>query len=201
MKPVVALDLDDLIYPFMDGMVPFHNERYGTALTVDDYHSFEFEQVWGGSREDAVSKVTQFFMELDDLGAFPPPTDSSVVAIDKLAVEFRLAIVTARFDELRELTLRWIDEHFPGRFDDVHLCNTFILGRATRRTKASVCEKMDAIALVDDSLANVTDVAATGRRGILFGNYAWNQSESLPERVVRAEKWDDVLSELMGEPK
>jgi len=195
-KRNLALDLDDVIYPFLPTMIPFHNDRYGTEFTVDDYHTFDFHEVWGGTRSEAMEKVVGFFDVLHKDGPVPDPMAEAATAIDKLAGEFRLVIVTARFDELRRHTHAWLDKHFPGLFEEVHLCNSF--GPGVRRTKASICDELDAVALVDDSLKNVTAVAATGRKAVLFGDYAWNRAGVLPAGVKRALTWDEVVSDILG---
>ena len=193
-KPVLALDFDDLIYPFMDTLVPFHNATYGTALDLNDFHTFEFSEIWGGTLEESIAKIDECF---DSLEGHPEPIDGSANAVKQLADMFELIIVTARPDSLRETTESFINQHFPDTFSSVHLCNSYAPeGYVNKKTKADVCQASDAVGLVDDSLSNVAAVAATGRFGVLFGNYGWNKADVLPAGVVRANDWNDVVRRL-----
>ena len=60
-RPVVAVDLDEVLGRFVKALCTFHNEEYGTELTPDDFSSYRFSEVWGGSDEDATAKVKAFF--------------------------------------------------------------------------------------------------------------------------------------------
>lgn len=193
--PRLALDFDDLIYPFMDQMVPFINARRGTDLTIDDFHTFDFDEVIGSTRLEAMELVDAFFSEPDDL---PPPLEGAVRSIEVLGAHFELHIVTSRADATRGHTMRWISHHFPTHFADVHLCNSYTTDdRPTKRRKVEVCELLDAVGLVDDGLHNVAEVAASGRKGLLFGSFAWNRADTLPPGVVRVAAWDAVVEELL----
>lgn len=58
---------------FIEGLANFHNHHYGTQLTLGDFFSYEFVEVWGGSHEDTAKKVLHFF-ETDffrELGTVP----------------------------------------------------------------------------------------------------------------------------------
>lgn len=58
----IALDCDELLCSFVEGVNAYHNRVYGTTLTVSDYHSTHFASVpgWGGDLETN-KKVHEFF--------------------------------------------------------------------------------------------------------------------------------------------
>jgi len=198
MKPALALDLDDILFPLMDLLVPFFNAHYEQSWTLEDFHSFEFEDIVGSTREDMLALLRRFVHEIE---GHPEPVEGSLAALSRLADEFRLYVVTSREDSMRERTLAWVEHHFAGHFEDVFLCNSYVTDRpVVARRKVDVCREVGAVALVDDSLANVTDVAGAGMRGILFGDFAWNRTATLPTGVVRVAGWDDVVAELLEGP-
>lgn len=194
-KPVLALDFDDLIYPFMAGFVPFVNSYHGTNLTLADFRTFNFEEVWGGTRDEAIERVLHYFEQIE---GHPEPVEGAIAAVEQLRERYDLVIVTAREERLRKSTESWLEAHLPVHFEQVHLCGTYATDPNTpKRTKLEVCREIDVVGLVDDSLHNVTELAAAGRRGILFGNYPWNEADELPAGVIRAPDWNAVLEELM----
>lgn len=195
MKPVLAVDFDDVLFPFMNRMVPHYNETYGTNFHIEDYKTFEFYDLWGGSREDAWDRVAAFF-DCSHSGVDPLP--GALEGIEALSEHYELAVVTARDESLRTYTEEWLHEMFPGRFHHVHLCNSYSLNPdIPRRTKLSVIEQLDAVALIDDSPNNVAAVARTGRRGLLFGDYPWNRTNELPEGVKRFVEWQSIVESLV----
>lgn len=59
-KPVVAVDVDEVLAQFTAKLADFHNDTYGgTSLTVDSFVSYEFHKVWGGSVQETDAKVQQ----------------------------------------------------------------------------------------------------------------------------------------------
>ncbi|CAN0358697.1 unnamed protein product, partial [Discosporangium mesarthrocarpum] len=52
-RRVVAIDLDEVLGLFVSQLVLFHNTTFGTSLTVEDFTSYEFHEVWGGGKEEA----------------------------------------------------------------------------------------------------------------------------------------------------
>ena len=60
-KPVLAIDVDEVIAYFIPSLADFHNETYGdTVLTAQSFFSYDFCKVWGGSLEDSYIKVCLF---------------------------------------------------------------------------------------------------------------------------------------------
>jgi hypothetical protein len=194
-KPVVALDLDDLIYPFIDHVIPFLNESLGLDSRKDDYHTYDFEVVLGTDRQTIVDLMPVFADRFAN--PHPQPLEGSLEAVVRMSENYRLAIVTSRPDEMHRRTIEWLDHHFSGVFEGVHLCNSYVIdGRASVRCKSDVCLEIGAIALVDDSLGNVTKAASKGVKGILFGDFPWNRADELPDGVTRVHDWEQVMDEL-----
>lgn len=43
----IAFDADDVLIDNVTMLNLFHNNKYGTRLTVEDYYTFNLSQVWG----------------------------------------------------------------------------------------------------------------------------------------------------------
>lgn len=65
-KPVLAVDVDEVIAFFIPSLAVFHNEVYGgdVPLTAQSFFSYDFCKVWGGSVEDSYVKVRSVFVFL-----------------------------------------------------------------------------------------------------------------------------------------
>mmetsp|Transcript_19883 Transcript_19883/g.48242 ORF Transcript_19883/g.48242 Transcript_19883/m.48242 type:complete len:242 (-) Transcript_19883:384-1109(-) len=198
-KPIVAIDMDEVLCQFLKGMIAFHNKHYHTSYQVADFHSYLFYEVWGGSYADTLKKVHDFF-ETDyfrNLEIVP----GAVEGIHRLRDRFRLVVVTSRQTSIQEESMRWLDRHFPGVFEDVLFGNHFsINGHEEKRTKREMCEEVNAIALVDDAPSYIEDARHCLQKAILFDldkSYGWNQKADLSHpNTVRCTDWEGVVREL-----
>lgn len=194
-KPVLALDLDELLFPFVENFATFVNVKNGTSYAVEDFVTYEFEDTFETTMDVIICWVDEFLRQHDPTST---PVDGAVEAIRSLQSRFTLFVITARDDAHEEHTLAWLHNHFPDMFDKLMFCNLYPPGRVDSRTKAELCDEIDAIGLVDDSIDYVSAVAATGRKGILFGDYPWNRSVVLTPGVVRARNWDELSRVLVA---
>lgn len=202
-KPVLAVDVDEVLADHMKILCVFHNQTYGSDLTPDDFHSYQFHEVWGGSTDESKVKVTAF--NQSELFQEIPPVEGSVEYIHKLSQYFDLQIVTSRSFVLEESTKQWVEKHFPNLFSNIHFGNHYGTG-GTVRSKPQMCAEAGAIMLIDDSFDYAVQCAARGIPVVLFGDYAWSRSRTLtPEEnnlhslVRRANDWKTVYSIIQNQ--
>ena len=55
----IGLDLDEVLSRFVLGLVEYYNSTYKTSLKLEDFHSYKFWEVWGGTKEDTIKKISQ----------------------------------------------------------------------------------------------------------------------------------------------
>ena len=79
-------------------------------------------------------------------------------------------------------------------FESVEFTNYF---SENPRSKSDVCRALNAQYLIDDHVHHATVVAETGIKVLLFGDYPWNQAESLHPNITRKKDWPAVLQLLM----
>jgi 5'(3')-deoxyribonucleotidase len=192
-KSVLAIDIDEVLFPLVPEIAAYHNTHHGTNLKVDDFVTYDLEKVWGGTVAEAVAKVNAFFA----VGNIQiEPIDGAIENLKRLADSYRLVVITSRHDSLTDATHAWLDRHFAGVFETVILAGNHYAGGDVK-TKVSLCREMGAVALIDDSLRYVKECSNVGQRAILFGDYPWNQADDLPAGIVRAQDWDEVRNLLM----
>ena len=192
-KPILAVDIDDVLFPFNSNLLDWHNLVHGTDLVIDDYTSFRLDEVWGGTKAEATAKVGEFQRYPGSLEGGPLP--GALDAIGGLKSRYKLVVVTSRQISITCETEAWINIHFPNVFDGVYFAN-YHNEQAPRLTKAEVCQEIGVDLLIDDHLDYVRECAGQGIKAILFGDYPWNQAEGLPDGVVRAHNWQEVVKAL-----
>ncbi|KAH9853054.1 hypothetical protein C2E23DRAFT_868248 [Lenzites betulinus] len=194
-RPVIAVDMDDVLSQTNDAVAKWHNDTYGTKMTLDDFYYYYYwmNPYWGNPTE-TVQKVEKIW-ETDYLEKAPavPGAYEGVLHLKNLG--FRLVVVTARQPRELDRSLGWLDAHFPGLFETV-ICT----GQSqetladehelvTKLSKADVCRRIGAKFLVDDSAENALKCATADPPVpvLLFGDYAWNR---------HAAHYDDVKKEV-----
>lgn len=191
-KEVVAVDVDEVLFPFVQEFCVWHNQEYGTSFLAGDFHSYEFSHVLGLSVPETVNRV-HAFLDQEDSHDDVSPIGQSVDGVHKLSERFSIVPVTARHPKFREVTERYLDEYFGGVFRAAilvgHTATVDVL-----RTKAEVCLGLGARGLIDDSIDHVTSCVEQNLDGVLFGNYAWNRSDDLHPEITRCETWPKVLA-------
>lgn len=192
-RPIVAIDLDDVLADNAGGFVAWSNARWGLNLTVEDYDE-RWGNMWqtGRDSEETERRAIEFHHSgaVGNYRHFP----EALPVLKRLAKRYELVIVTSRRGILKLETHGWLDRHFPGVFSAVHFAGIYddmTLGRHAA-TKTELCQKIGAAYLIDDQAKHCVDAARVGIRALLFGDYAWNRSESLPDGVTRVRDWAEV---------
>eukprot|EP01130_Rhizamoeba_saxonica_P017529 TRINITY_DN8521_c0_g1_i1.p1 TRINITY_DN8521_c0_g1~~TRINITY_DN8521_c0_g1_i1.p1 ORF type:complete len:145 (-),score=26.78 TRINITY_DN8521_c0_g1_i1:267-701(-) len=124
-KVVVAVDIDEVLAKFVETLAEYHNKHYGTTLTISCFHSYHFSDVWGGSDEEAMEKVTRFLHseEFSNL----PMIEESYPVLKELhdTGKFKFVVVTSRQTSISEITHNWINKHYPGIFASIKSGNHY----------------------------------------------------------------------------
>lgn len=193
-KPVIVCDFDDVLFPLIEGLSDHHNDAHGTTLTPEDFVSYNFNEVWGGSQQEA-NLIIEAFLANDNLHLEPLPGVQA--ALTRLSQDFQLVIVTARNHLFEPSTVRWLRHRLPDLFSEVVFAGNHHDGRGFR-TKGEICRELQALLIIDDHPANLASAVQQGTDAILFGTKAWSSLEGLPKRVVHCETWPDVTEYIYG---
>ncbi|EKU21290.1 5 deoxy cytosolic type c protein domain containing protein [Nannochloropsis gaditana CCMP526] len=165
---VVAVDLDEVLGLFVETLARFHNEVYGGSLTADDFHSYDFVHVWGGTREEANAKVLAFFK----------------------SSHFQFCI--------QRETEEWVQKHYPGIFTGLHYGNHYSATGPQRSKGDMCQAIKAQLLVDDSLRYAHQVAQDAGIPVLLFGDYAWNQADpslppsSLPPSITRVTRWEDV---------
>jgi uncharacterized HAD superfamily protein len=191
-KPIIAVDIDDVIAANAQGFVDWSNSRYGTSLSVDDYDD-RWALVWRVEHDEAERRALEYhasghistYNQID--GAYP--------VLKKLSESYKLILITARRISINQLTRDWINKYYPNIFEDIIFAGFFDAPtpESLKMTKAETAKQHLADYLIDDQLKHCLAASEVGITALLFGNYSWNQNEELPNNVIRISDWPSIL--------
>lgn len=189
----IAVDIDDVLARQVEGLVAFSNQRWGTALTVDDYDE-DWGVMWGVDLEERTRRAAEFHNL--PISRSYGCVEGAYEVLQRLSSQHHLIIATSRRLQMKADTFEWLDDHFPGIFsrDDIYFTGIWDSAseHSAAKTKGELIEKIGADVLIDDQLKHCLAVAETGRRALLFGVYNWNRQTVLPAGVERVVDWVEV---------
>lgn len=192
-KPVLAVDVDDVLAPFGPSYLEYFNKQHGTNHKMEDFPHYYFVGDLNGvdNRDAAEPYITEY---VQWAAANNTPLDATAVeGLRKLEEHYDIYVITSRHPDVYEVTKDWLQTQVPNVFKDVH----FIRARAEKTSKPQICEEIGAKFLIEDHPEHLADCAKYGVRGLLYGDYAWNRDVELPENVERVRTWNDVLEVLL----
>jgi 5'(3')-deoxyribonucleotidase len=192
-KPVIAVDIDDVLAIENDAVRQFSNERYGHNHTPEDYRVpgeyWGYWQVVQGVDGEEFDRRYGEYLASGVKGQLAV-MDGAIETITQLKEHFTLVIVTARDAHLVEITKEWLNAHFPDTFESVEF--VAVWSGDVQASKAEICTHLKAEYLLDDSPLHIKSAHEAGITGVLFGEYGWSVGAELPQGTVRCKDWSAV---------
>lgn len=194
-KPIIAVDIDDVLANNAAGFVAFSNDKWGTKLTVDEYEE-HWARVWG--IEHDLKELTRRRDTFVGSGVHRnfSSVDSAHDVLRRLSSRYELHVVTSRLLTMKDDTSQWLTEHYSDVFSDqtIHYAGIWdtLTSNSHNATKADIVHTLGAYYLIDDQLKHCEAVAETGRVALLFGDYRWNQAKHLHPNIIRVKNWQEV---------
>ena len=186
----IGIDLDEVLFDTIAAMIIFHNKIYKTNLRKEDFRSYHFKDVWGGTQTEAVEKVSKFYPT--NYFKNLQPILGAIEGIKKLVKLGELHIVTSRPEKLTlSQTMKSLNVHFSHQFTSVHFTN-YYTEYGELKAKADVCLEQGITILVDDSLNYAQECAEKGIKVLLLDK-PYNQSSNLPKNVTRVFSWKEIV--------
>lgn len=198
-KPIIAIDIDDVLAANAEGFVAFSNERWGTHLTPNNY-SEHWADLWRVDHEETERRAIEFHSS-GAMGRYRHFGDA-ISVLTVLRQRYSLVLVTSRRLSVERETRAWVDTYFVDMFDDIYFAGIFdkkLHAGSWTQTKRDIFKRIRAVYAIDDQLKHCIGAIEVGCEAVLFGDYPWNQSEKLPEGMTRCKDWPAVLEYFDGQ--
>lgn len=192
-KQIIAVDADDTLFDENNAIRLFHNERYGSAHSEDDYlaegeFGWFWAPLWGTDQEETERRYEEFIQF--KLKSNLPPLPGALEVLRSLQERFELVVVTSRDERAVKVTHDALTEHYPDVFTGVHFAPVWSSDK--KMTKAAICNEIGAAYLIDDAYHHCQLAAQSGVTALLFGEYGWNRTQELVAGMVRCKDWQAV---------
>lgn len=185
---VIAVDIDDVLYPFADTVIEYVHKRSGKPVTAVELFGDQEYTASGLHESDFIRLVREYHAEDANLSHSPLP--GSLEHLADLAIDNDVYLVTSRLPSMKQHTEAWIQIHLGGvRLQDIIFTGNHWNGNVTE-TKADICRRIEADYLIEDQPRYVDLFTDHPTQAILFGDYDWNKDHSYD---VRANNWREVV--------
>jgi uncharacterized HAD superfamily protein len=197
-RRMIGLDFDDSMFNYIGAMLAYRNATRGSSYTENDFTTDAFHEVWGGTPEDTDAFLREFYQqpEFADLEVLPGVVEGLTV----LKAKNDFSVITARSQNLEQMTMRGIDTHLPGLISGVYHTNHYSKEPGViKMSKAEIGKKIGISLMVEDSRRHAIECCSEGIPGILI-NKSWNQGE-LPAGIIRVNDWSEVVDYISSLPE
>lgn len=196
-KPIIAVDIDDVLSHTAKEIIAYGNRLWGHEHTLEDFTE-DLAELWQIDPHEVELRWQSYIDTgiIQQYDVIPEAAD----ALRKLRGRFQLIAVTSRRPEIIGITEEWLDANYPGIIDKVISAkvvfnNTF---HPYNVSKPKILQQIGAEYLIDDQPKHCKGAAEAGVQAVLFGGYPWNRDVELLEGVVRCDTWQAVLEYFDG---
>lgn len=199
-KPIIAVDIDDVVAGISGWVQLWANETTGSQLTKEDYRTTDdywnyYDSIWerhGLSDRLSFAAVLEA-MAKDQSGI--PVIDGAREALETLKARYDLVFITSRPSYQKDETRQWLNERIDSDIPMYLAYNPMVDREA--RSKGEICAELGVKFLIDDNIANCESALEYGVEAILFGEYGWNEKAS--DHLMRCKTWKEAEDYLLHE--
>ncbi|ORY87137.1 hypothetical protein BCR37DRAFT_376540 [Protomyces lactucae-debilis] len=124
--PTIAVDFDDTLALTNDKICHWHNETYGTDLSIEEYYHFQYWRVRGWGDKTITQNKVKEFNQSSAVQAIKPIREAAEGLRALKEAGHRLVVVTARMASQAEYTCRWLERTYPGLFAEIIFTSAFV---------------------------------------------------------------------------
>jgi len=182
----IGIDIDGVLADFIVPFLEYCNGRFGISYKKEEVSSFYFLDSIGFPEEKSLKTYNDFYNS--ELFETITPIEGSFNGVLKLFQKrYRLNLVTARPDSLKEKTFLWLWKNYPNIFEQVNFTNG--------SKKSDFCLRNSISAMIEDHADYANDCAEKGIETFLI-TQPWNFLETLHPGVRRVKDWSEIVERL-----
>ena len=189
----IGIDIDNVLSELSDSLHLWHGSQYNYSKPLHERTKFGLTFSWNCSDEEATKRLLEFY-ESDEFKE-TAPVKGAIEAINKLAKEHELHVITVRPIHTEKETLRWLEKHFSlENFEKIHI-NSQCMNNSVCKTKAEICKELGIKLMVEDALHFAENCAEKGIKVILL-DWPWDQTDKLHPNITRVKDWKEILEKI-----
>ncbi len=196
MKPVIAVDFDDVIANFNAAFSTFHNRVYDTKVEYHRIFSHDMHLVYECEESEMPARLDCFYESSEHKQMVP--IESVWLNLCQISEHFEIHVVTNRPASRYYETWDWIYRWSPrsGIISRAHFTNLYGgFEQTTKRPKSVVCKEIGAQVLIEDAFKHALEASEAGIR-VLLPHRPWNKGQTAPN-ITRVTSWNQAAAILL----
>ncbi|MCH7568532.1 MAG: hypothetical protein IIA87_03850 [Nanoarchaeota archaeon] len=186
----IGIDLDEVTADLMSQLLKFYYKKTGRLIKKENFNSYNWWDVWGGTREEAIKIYYQFYdsEEFDNI----KPIEKAIESINYLGDKNELFIITSRPFAHKEKTEKWIEKYLSESSIKIIYSNDFYGKKGN--SKAAICKRLGIKLIIEDLGKYALECAQSDIKAILFDR-PWNKEYEHPN-IKRVHNWQEAIAEI-----
>jgi uncharacterized protein len=186
----IGIDMDEVIANQMQKLCEFYNLKKGKLYSEKDFHTYNWWEVWGISREEAENidkefKNSELFNKIE-------PVEGAIDTITLLSKTNKLFIITSRPEKITEKTKEWVLRYLGGNIDIIHSGDFW----GKKKSKLEICRELGVELMIEDHIKYSKECAENGVKVILIDK-PWNKDLN-HDNITRVKSWKEILEVING---
>lgn len=189
-KPLIAVDVDDVLLDFIPSLLKYCNLKFGTTSEFEDFSHYELQTNWKCTPEEVFERVYSFYNS-EEFKSLPSLKDA-YKTLNNLSDDYDFVVISSRPLDTYAKTSSSLDRLFPGIFREYYLTGDFKKEGLTHG-KGKLCRQLGVYKIIDDSYSNALDCVNSGI-GVLLYERPWNKNiEIQSELIQKVASWEEVF--------
>jgi len=172
----IGIDIDGVIANFVGTFIPLAERRYGVQFAERDIYVHDLYLVLGVAEEEALRLIRM------TIESNPEPYSGAVEALGQLNAQHNIILLTARPEDLMDVTVEWLTRWSIPHAQLVHL---------NEGLKHETSLSLDMI--VDDHLREAFGFIGKVPHIVVFDR-PWNQTFNVSGLFNRVHNWEELLA-------
>jgi 5'(3')-deoxyribonucleotidase len=193
-KPIIAVDIDDVLASSTDALRVAVNNRLGVTLPPEaymiesDYWGY-YDAVWEANGLSGRISLDELDAQMRKDQSHIAPMPGAFAALSQMQNDYDFIVVTARSSKWAAATHAWLQANFPDIFHEVIFAEG--LEGIREKSKGDLCLEAGAHWLIDDNIEHALSALELGVLVVVFGEYGWHY-KGIPDGVVACKNWLDI---------
>jgi len=187
-KPIISVDIDDVLSLSTKDILDYANKRWGHANTIEEF-SEDLATMWQIDADEAERRWIEYINSgvMEKYDVLP----EALGVLHHLKRRYSLIAVTSRRTVMLDLTHEWINANYPDVFETIHAARIYGEGKenALELTKGDVLRELGVSYHIDDQPKHCIGANDVGVTAVLFGDYPWVTRAVVPEEIIRCPDW------------
>ena len=189
-KKIIALDFDDVLFPFTHEFLIYCAEKFQINIQDDDLKKYRFEELLGLD-ESEVNQLQNDFI-FSERHTNISPTRGAREALSVLKNTYDFVVISARPKNQESLVRIWLQKNLGVEVTGFYLVDHYTEGK-TEKIKANIAKEVGVSYFIEDNLLNSIQIAEIGIPVFLITR-EWNEEQEIKSKsITRVASWENIL--------